>query len=251
MTDIKINSPAISAFYKSVAEDIRSRVPREYNPLEVAAACTKTAQRLAGDDVPDRSHYKDALALYLQDLPSDPALATATIKHDAGVALGIPQLASDFDQLQAAREALAEAEAAVMQAEAKEGQRILRLKQLDGEMFKLQEHINSWNLDFDLIVANAEACISEEFGKTGPESIYSDQRVNVSFEDIARVAVLRRLAPAAIKKLQAKLDALSAEHNALRDAAPEVVAKPEPAPMKLTRGRQKLASDPEPELAPA
>lgn len=233
MIDTKISSPAISNFYRAIAADIRGTIPPEFDPLEIAAACTPNAQDLAGGADPDRGHFREAVRVYLAKLPADTELALGIVKMDAGKYLGIPGLASDHAKIEAARQALAEAEAEVAALEAENGNRLRRIHLLDREIADARNELPSWQRDWDGIEAQARATIAEKFADQSAGKIYSMQHVNFAFEDLQRVPILRELAPGAMAKLQGRIAAAEAELAELR--APEV--EPSEEPPKLIRGR--------------
>ena len=244
MTDIKISSPAISNFYHAVASQIQKYLPDGYSPLELAAASTSIAQRLAGDKQPDYSHFREAVQLYMQELPSDKDLAIATIKCEAGTVLGIPQLGSEHARLVLARAELASLEAEIAAAESIQGKRLQRIQKLDQVIEYAQNGLEKWDLDFEGIEKQAEETISFLFGDGSPGSPYNAGRINAAFVDIERFVILRKLAPAAVAKLEATIAEAQSELATLRAVDPD--AKPEPEPVKLTRGRVNL---PEPAKA--
>jgi len=240
MTDIKISSPAISNFYKAVASQIQPYIPSQFSPLELAAASTSIAQRLAGEKDPDHSHFREAVQLYMQSLPSDPDLANGIVKHDAGVVLGIPQLKGEHDRLTAARDELARVEAEIAAAEAIQGNRLRRIQQLDKDIFCAENGLQKWNLDFDAIEARAESTIADLWSDGSPGAVYAQHHIDAAFEDIARVRILRKLEPDAVAKLKATIVSAQSELAELRaevvgNTPPETS---EPAPM--VRGRVKL-----------
>jgi len=224
-------SPAISNFYKAVAGQIQPYIPSQFSPLELAAASTNIARRLAGGEEPDYSHFRQAVQLYMQDLPSDNDLAISTVKYDAGIVLGIPQLKTEHDRLTAARAELTRVEAEIAAAEAIQGNRLQRIQKLDQAIFYAQNGLEKWNLDFDGIQAHAEETISRLFGDGSPGSVYNQHHINAAFEDIARVGILRKLEPAAVEKLNATIAEAQSELDMLRaadpDAKPEQKAEPE------------------------
>lgn len=231
---------AISTFYKGLADQFRDRIPHAFPPLEVAAAATDIASEMAAPEAPNPAHFKEAIALYLSKLPSDTNLALDVIKMDAAKALGVPGITAEHEAVKAAREALAEAQAAVDAAEAERGRTMSRIHALNQIISDATSNLDGWDFDFDKIEADAEAVISERFGKSGLGAVYDIPHINAAFGELARVGILRRLAPAAIARLKETIATAKAELDQLR-----TVQASEPEPVKLVRGRQKLTGDTE------
>ena len=227
--------PAVSNFYKGVAAVLHGHIPGHFSSLEVIAASASMAQDLAGDSSPDPAHFRQAVNQYLAKLPDDIEEANVIIKTEAEKVLGIPGLAADYARLKSARAAVVAAELEVAQVEAEQGQRLARIHRLDNEIAEAAEHLQGWDLDFDGIEAGAEAVISDHFGDNSPGAAYSRQHIEAAFSDLSRVPVLRKLAPPAIAKLQARIDTAKASLALLHSP---VAAAPEPSTPK--RGRIEL-----------
>lgn len=217
----------ISQSLKNLAadHDISGMIPKAFGTLEVVAAATGKAREIAGHDEPDRHAYLEAVPAYLKSLPNSVELALSMVKIDAAAVLGIPGLASDHAQLSEAERKLSDAQAEVESAQILQGKRLARIHALEAVIEQAAREVEAWEIDWDGETAAAEKLIVDNWGK---------HPVSSPFDTLQKIAVLKRLAPAAVANIKASIELAEKELQHLR-AVP-----PAPEPAKLVRGRQPL-----------
>jgi hypothetical protein len=195
--------------------EIFPQIPKHLVALEVVAAASVLAQSLALDEEPNRHHFLESIPRYLAALPSDPLEAAQVCKRDASAVLKI-DLAADHDQLVTAIREADLAAAKVAELESQEGRKLARIHQLESLITDATRRLETWQIDFDAEEKLAEKAILDHWG-VNP--------VNAPFDTLAKIAVLRKLAPAAVASITAELDAHKAELDALT-AAPTKAKSP-------------------------
>jgi hypothetical protein len=188
---------------KNIAADseIFPSIPRHLNALEVVAAASVIAAGMALSEEPTRHHFIEALPLYIKSLPADELEAASVVKRDASAVLKI-DLATDHNDLVVATRELEAAQAAVAEAEAREGQKLARVHALEETIRRENEGLQHWQIDFDAEEKTAELQILEHWGK---------DIVNQPFDTIAKIQILRKLAPQAIAGIKERIAAAESE----------------------------------------
>lgn len=216
----------------ALADSIDTHIPGAFDKREVIAASHEIACRIAGNDTPDRHDYQNAIPEFLKSLPNNLELAQSEIAIMASRTLGVPGIADEHQRLQSAREKLGDLQAEVAEAEAKQGQRLGRIAQLERIIFDESQKLEGWKIDFEGLAAKADEDILTYWATGTP--------VVRPFEVHSMIPVLERLAPVAIAGINAKIEAAEKELAILR---PQVAQEPAAKPI---RGKG-IQSKPEPE----
>jgi hypothetical protein len=207
-------------FYTSIAQDLRQFISPEFDRFEVAAALTETARELAGGD-PSHAHFHQALAKYLRQLPADHDEARSIIARDAAKALSLPGVLTDRQKIDAARLALAEAEAELEQAIHEQGRRVEDMQRLEKNIKEDTDSLNVWQLDFDAIEAAALETIDKLFALPPfLRSPNNTSKLNCAFEDLNRLPHLKKVRPIAEARLQERIARAKASLEKLRTHSP-------------------------------
>ena len=204
-------SPIISNHLRGLVSDsIGIFIPNCYDRLEVLAASSVIA-RAASVGEPDRHDFISAVSKYLDSLPKDEFEARSVISRDAASVLGVPGLAQDRDEIQTARAAMLAAEANLLEAQSREGRRLGRINTIETQIVSTNAELERWQIDFDGVVKHYENEISERFG----DPAYG-LRCNSVLDEISRIERLKKLAPAAVAKIKARIGDLEGELQTLR-----------------------------------
>lgn len=195
----------IPQHFKNLGDDfeIAGLIPRAFQPLLVVAAASKDIGAEA-----DRHQYLSAVPAYLNRLPNNVELAIETVAMDAASVLGIAGFAQDAKSLSSAQQKLADAEAEVAQAEANRGKRLSAIYRHEREIEDLTRNLQSWDIDFDAQVAEAERIIL---------TFHGVQSIEGQFDRIHRNEVLKRLSPSATADLTARIQRAKADLGLLTE----------------------------------
>ena len=227
--------------FENLAPQLAGNIPSAFSPIEIIACCADRAAKLAGDKQPSLSDWKEAIGNFMKALPEDFESAELIIKSTASNVLGDSSILDLYTRRRDARAKLAAVENELQHVETEKVRRIERIRNLENVITAAEASLPIWDRQWDVLLADSESKILGLYGDASPGAGYNMNQIQASFEDIARITVLRKLAPAAIEKLNATLASASAELAELRPAVAQT-----PEPPALVRGRQPI---PQPALA--
>ena len=222
--------------YENLAGQLAASIPSAYSPIEIIACSADRAAKLAGDKAVSLSYWREAIAEFLKNLPEDFDAAELQVKTTASKVLGDSNILELYTRRRDAVAKLAAVENDLRNIEIEKAWRLNRICNLTAEIESASASLQIWDRPWDALLADSESKILGLYGDASPGAGYNMNQIQASFEDIARITVLRKLAPAAIAKLNATLASASAELEQLR---PKVTQAPEPV-APLVRGRQAI-----------
>ena len=217
--------------FERLAGQIGRHIPSKYNAVEVIACSAETAANMAGGDgnFIAQAIWNQAVAVFLNKLPSNELEAERVIKATAAQVLNDPFILENFEKREAARLRIEEAEAEIDAAESERLHRLQRVHAIRRKIKDLTDERDRWDVDWLAIGLNCEALIAENFGKV-LMTAYDKSVIQDAWSNYQSAPLLAKLAPERMKLLGDKIASLEAELK-------ELTPKPAPAdPTKPFRG---------------